>query len=150
MKIMAIGAALLMLSHAALASEGLVSVQSPYSVKETADRFESIAKNKGLSLFARVNHSENASGVGLTLRPTETIIFGNPKVGTPLMQCAQNLAIDLPQKILVSQDANDKVWLSYNNPSYLKARHEMVGCDELIVKISGVLSSLSKATVAKK
>ena len=99
---MAIGAALLMLSHAALASEGLVSVQSPYSVKETADRFESIAKNKGLSLFARVNHSENASGVGLTLRPTETIIFGNPKVGTPLMQCAQNLAIDLPQKILVS------------------------------------------------
>lgn len=149
MKTIAIWVGLLMWSQSVLASEGLVKLESPYTVKETADRFESIIKNKGLSLFARVNHSKNASGVGLTLRPTETIIFGNPKVGTPLMQCAQNIAIDLPQKILVSQDADDKVWLSYNNPSYLKARHEIVGCDELIVNVSGVLSSLSKATVAK-
>ncbi|MFT7684424.1 MAG: hypothetical protein ACI935_003953 [Moritella dasanensis] len=125
--------------------ESLISVQSHYSVKETADRFESIIKGKGLTLFARIDHQQNAAGVNLKLRPTEVIIFGNPKIGTPLMQCAQSVAIDLPQKVLISEDSQNKVWLSYNNPEYIKVRHHIQGCDKVISKISTVLSKLSTA-----
>ena len=148
-KLVSLGIVLLSASFSVVASDGLVKYESHYSVKETADRFESIAKSKGLTLFVRIDHQANASGVGLELRPTEVIIFGNPKVGTPLMQCAQEVAIDLPQKVMVSEDANNKVWLSYNNPNYLMKRHEIKGCDEVINKISDVLSKLSKAAVAK-
>lgn len=148
-KLVSLGIALLSVSLSVAASDGLVKYESHYSVKETADRFESIAKSKGLTLFARINHQKNASGVGLELRPIEVIIFGNPKVGTPLMQCAQEVAIDLPQKVLVSEDANNKVWLIYNNPHYLIKRHDIEGCDDVAKKISGVLSMLSKAAVAK-
>ncbi|WP_318511088.1 DUF302 domain-containing protein [Photobacterium leiognathi] len=143
------GMVLLCTSFSSVASEGLVKYQSHHSVKETADRFESIAKSKGLTLFSRIDHQKNASAVGLELRPTEVIIFGNPKVGTLLMQCAQDVAIDLPQKVLVSEDANNKVWLSYNNPSYLMKRHDIRGCDEVINKVSGILSNLSELAVNK-
>lgn len=112
--------------------DGLVTLESEYSVKETADRFESIIKSKGLTLFTRIDHQKNATGVNLALRPTEVIIFGNPKAGTALMQCAQNVAIDLPQKVLISEDAQKRVFLSYNNPEYLKARHNIQGCDKVI------------------
>jgi uncharacterized protein (DUF302 family) len=148
-KLVSLGIVLFSASLSVLASDGLVQYESHYSVKETADRFENIAKSKGLTLFARVDHQKNAAGVGLELRPTEVIIFGNPKVGTPLMQCSQEVAIDLPQKVMVSEDADNKVWLSYNNPNYLMKRHDIKGCDKLIDKISGVLSKLSKAAVAK-
>lgn len=148
-KLVSIGIVLLSASFSVAASEGLVKYESHYSVKETADRFESIAKNKGLTLFARMDHQKNARGVGLKLRPTEVIIFGNPKVGTLLMQCSQDVAIDLPQKVLVSEGADNKVWLSYNNPSYLMKRHEIKGCDEVINKVSDILSKLSKAAVSK-
>ncbi|RVU86674.1 DUF302 domain-containing protein [Leucothrix sargassi] len=130
--------------------DGLVSYESSYSVKETADRFEKIIKSKGLTLFARIDHQKNAAGVDLELRPTEVILFGNPKVGTPLMQCAQNAAIDLPQKVLISEDENKQVSLSFNDPSYIQKRHSIEGCDELVTKISGVLNNLSKAAVAKE
>jgi uncharacterized protein (DUF302 family) len=140
---------LLSASLSLFANESLVKYESNYSVKETADRFESIAKSKGLSVFARIDHQKNASSVDLALRPTEVIIFGNPKVGTPLMQCAQSVAIDLPQKVLVSEDAEHKVWLTYNNPEYLKERHAIEGCDQVINKVSGVLSALSKAAITK-
>ncbi|OOV86841.1 DUF302 domain-containing protein [Oceanospirillum linum] len=148
-KIISLGAVLLSASFSVSASEGLVKYESRFSVKETADRFEEIAKSKGLTLFARIDHRKNARGVNLELRPTEVIMFGNPKVGTPLMQCAQNVAIDLPQKVMVSEDANNKVWLSYNSPNYLMKRHDIKGCDEVINKISRVLSTLSKAAVAQ-
>tara|TARA_R110001583_G_scaffold40778_6_gene130117 strand:- start:55 stop:507 length:453 start_codon:yes stop_codon:yes gene_type:complete len=148
-KILSVATLLLTASFPLFATESLIKYESQYSVKETADRFESIAKSKGLTVFARIDHQKNAGSVDLTLRPTEVIIFGNPKVGTPLMQCAQSVAIDLPQKILVSEDAEHKVWLTYNNPEYLKERHEMTGCDEVIKKVSGVLSNLSKAAIAK-
>ncbi|WP_117233007.1 DUF302 domain-containing protein [Vibrio maerlii] len=147
--LIAILGCLVMSSFSAIASESLVRVESPYSVDETVNRFEEIAQSKGLSLFARINHQENASKVDLDLRPTQVIIFGNPKVGTPLMQCAQTMAIDLPQKVLVYEDAEGKVWLSYNNPEYLKERHSIEGCDKVIGKVSGVLSKLSQAAVAK-
>ncbi|CDU12794.1 DUF302 domain-containing protein [Vibrio coralliirubri] len=149
-KLLPLCAILLSASFSAAASDGLIKYQSNYSVKETADRFEEIAKSKGLTLFARIDHQKNASKVDLELRPTEVIIFGNPKVGTPLMQCAQEVAIDLPQKVLVIEDSNKKVWLSYNDPNYLVERHAINGCDEVVKKVSGVLSMLSEATVAKK
>lgn len=100
-------------------------------------------------MFARIDHQQNAAGVNLKLRPTEVIIFGNPKIGTPLMQCAQSVAIDLPQKVLISEDSQNKVWLSYNNPEYIKVRHHIQGCDKVISKISTVLSKLITAAVSK-
>ncbi|WP_298940766.1 DUF302 domain-containing protein [uncultured Psychromonas sp.] len=127
------------------AADGLISVESKHSVKETADKFASIVESKGLTLFARIDHQKNATGADLTLRETEVLIFGNPKVGTPLMQCAQTMAIDLPQKVLVWKDADNKVWLSYNDPEYLKQRHSIEGCDETVKKVTNVLSGLTGA-----
>ncbi len=139
----------LFLVGTALASEGLVSISSPHTVKATADRFERIIKKKGLTLFARVDHTKNAATVNLKLNPTEVIIFGNPKVGTPLMHCAQRVAIDLPQKALFWQDDQGQVWLSYNDPAYLAERHDIKGCQKIIKKITHVLSKLSRAAVSK-
>ncbi|NDV92743.1 DUF302 domain-containing protein [Alteromonas sp. 345S023] len=147
-KVITLSTFLFLASFFASASDGLIKYESQYAVKETADRFENILKSKGLTLFARVNHQKNAQDVNLDLRATEVIIFGNPKVGTPLMQCTQDVAIDLPQKVMVSEDENKKVWLTYNNPNYLMQRHDIQGCDEVISKISDVLTKLSNAAVA--
>lgn len=132
-------------SFNALAEQGVTKVASTHPVKETADKFVSIAQENGLNVFARINHQENAAKVDMTLRPTEVIIFGNPKVGTPLMLCAQEVAIDLPQKVLVYEDVEGKTWLAYNDPMYLKQRHNMQGCDEVLNKVSGVLGNLTNA-----
>ena len=140
---------LLLTSFYASAEESLITLESQYSAKETADRFESIIKRKGLTLFSRIDHKKNALGVNLKLSATEVIIFGNPKIGTLLMQCAQNVAIDLPQKVLITEDAEKRVWLSYNNPAYIKVRHNIEGCDHVINKISAVLSKLSIAATSK-
>ncbi|MFT5717806.1 MAG: hypothetical protein ACI9T7_002004 [Oleiphilaceae bacterium] len=138
-----------MFSAYASGADGMLSVESHYSVKETADKFESIIKKKGLTLFARIDHQKNAAGVNLELRPIELLIFGNPKVGTPLMQCSQKVAIDLPQKVLIWKDEKSKVWLSYNNPEYLRERHKIEGCDQVINKISNVLKVLTNAVASK-
>jgi uncharacterized protein (DUF302 family) len=134
-----------MFSGSVSAVESIVSIKSQHTVQATADRFENIIKSKGLTVFARVNHSDNAANVKLDLAPTEVIIFGNPKVGTPLMQCSKTVAIDLPQKALFWQDAEGQSWMSYNNPEYLKERHNIEGCDQVVNKISKVLGKLSKA-----
>lgn len=146
-KIISLSVLTLLISNSVIAQDSMIKMESKYTVQETADRFETIAKEKGLNIFARINHQENAAGVNMELRPTEVIIFGNPKVGTPLMQCAQEVAIDLPQKILIYEDENQLVWLSYNNPDYLKKRHNIKGCDAILSKIADVLSKLSAATV---
>ncbi|AAZ19521.1 conserved hypothetical protein [Psychrobacter arcticus 273-4] len=130
-------------------NKGLVTLQSPHSVNDTADKLASIIESKGMKVFARVDHQKNAQGVSLALRPTQVIMFGNPKAGTPLMQCEQSVAIDLPQKILISEDADKKVWLSYNDPEYLKTRHNIKGCDTVINNISKALDGVSRAAVAK-
>ena len=130
-------------------NHGLITLQSNHSVKKTADRFESIAKDKGLTLFTRIDHQKNAMGAGLSLRPTEVIIFGNPKAGTPLMRCAQSVAIDLPQKVLISEDVAGKVYLTYNDPDYLKARHDIKGCDKVLNNISMLLNNLAIAATSK-
>ncbi|AXY03537.1 DUF302 domain-containing protein [Vibrio alfacsensis] len=140
-----VGLAVLLASYTTQAEESVVRVGSQHSVQDTADKFVDIAQEKGLNVFARVNHQANAAKVDMALRPTEVIVFGNPKVGTPLMVCAQEVAIDLPQKVLVYEDAEGKTWLAYNDPSYLKERHDINGCDEILNKVSGVLGTLVKS-----
>ena len=137
--------AIFIFSSVAVADNGLVTTKSSYNVSDTADRFEKVLKTKGMTIFSRINHSEGASKIGKELRPTELIIFGNPKVGTPLMQCAQTVAIDLPQKALFWEDENGQTWLSYNNPEYLVTRHHIKGCDEVVKKVTNVLNKFAKA-----
>ncbi len=131
------------------AEKGLVTMQSNHSVQDTADKLAAIIESKGMKVFARVDHQKNAQGVDLTLRPTQVIMFGNPKAGTPLMNCEQSVAIDLPQKILINEDADKKVWLSYNSPEYLKDRHNVKGCDTQLANIAKALDGVSKAAIAK-
>ena len=136
-------------SSLAVADNGLVNTKSSHSVSDTADRFEKVLQTKGMTIFTRINHSEGAAKVGTLLRPTELVIFGNPKVGTPLMQCAQTVAIDLPQKALFWEDENGQVWLSYNDPKYLVDRHNIKECDEVVKKISNALSNFAKAATVE-
>ena len=128
-----------------LAADGVIKVKSAFSVKETADRMETVLNKKGMTIFKRIKHSEGAAKVGITLRDTELIIFGNPKVGSPLMKCQQSVAIDLPQKALIWQDKKNKVWISYNDPKYLKKRHNIKGCEEVLSKIDKALAGITKA-----
>ena len=129
----------------AAAGNGLISVKSSHDVKATADRLESILNQKGMTVFIRINHAAGARKVAKTLRPTELVVFGNPKVGTPLMQCSQSVAIDLPQKALIWQDDKGQVWLSYNDPNYLAQRHGLTGCAQVIEKVEKALSNFAKA-----
>ena len=134
-------------ASSAHAAEGMISVQSEHDVKETADRLVKILKEKGMTVFSRIDHSSGAKKVGIDLRPTVLVVFGNPRVGTPLMMCQRSVAIDLPQKALIWQDG-DKVWLSYNDPQFLKLRHNIQGCDEVLAKVSKALANFaSNATV---
>jgi uncharacterized protein (DUF302 family) len=132
-----------------IAGEGMINVESVYDVKETADRLENILTEKGMTIFNRINHSEGAANVGIMLPDTELFIFGNPKVGSPLMKCQQTVAIDLPQKASIWEDNQGKVWISYNNPRYLEKRHNISGCEEIIAKIEKALSGITNAASQK-
>src|SRR5271156_5272950 len=103
---------------------GIVNVPSHHSVDETVDKIKDILTSKGITLFALVDHSGEAAKVGLKMPPTKLLIFGSPKAGTPLMLAAPSVAIDLPLKLLVWEDAQGKVWVSYNSPEYLQHRHD--------------------------
>jgi uncharacterized protein (DUF302 family) len=113
---------------------GLTTIPSDFSVQETIDRLAAIVTAKGLSVFARVDHAANARQAGLSLRPTYLIIFGNPKAGTPLMQENQISGIDLPVKALAWQDEAGKVWLTYNEASWLVTRHHLTEKTEVVIK----------------
>jgi uncharacterized protein (DUF302 family) len=130
----------------AMAADGLVTVRSSYSPKETMKRLETEVKAKGLTVFARIDHTAGAAEVGLSLRPTELLIFGNAKGGTPLMQSVQTIGIDLPLKILIWQDETGGTWLSYNDPSWLAKRH---GADHnveaTVTALTSALQALAKA-----
>jgi uncharacterized protein (DUF302 family) len=128
---------------ASLPDNGLIHLRSPYSVPETLKRVQSVLQAKNLDVFARVDHSGEAQKVGLIMRPTQLIVFGSPKAGTPLMVASPTLAIDLPLKALAWEDADGQVWLSYNSPEYLKQRHNVP--DELVKNIAGVGALLEKA-----
>lgn len=112
----------------ACAADGMTAVKSPHSVKDTVDRLETAAKARNLVVFLRVDHAAGAQKAGRTLRPTELLVFGNPQGGTPLMECAQSAGIDLPLKALAWQDESGQVWLGYNDPQYLAARHGAPTC----------------------
>jgi len=127
------------------AGDGMVNVKSQHSVVQTADKLETVLNAKGMTVFARIDHSAGAEKIGKELRDTQLVLFGNPKVGTPLMLCAQSVAIDLPQKALIWEDAEGSVWLSYNDPSHLAKRHNIQGCDEVLNKVSGALGKFAKA-----
>jgi uncharacterized protein (DUF302 family) len=136
------------LATLANAADGLIDVKSPHSARATMDKFEAVAKERGLNIFARIDHAAGAQKVGKTLRPTEVLIFGNPQGGTPLMECAQSVGIDLPLKALAWEDAQGQAWLSYNDPAWLAKRHGAALCPAA-ENIKKALMGLAEAATAK-
>jgi len=132
----------------AWSADGLVEVRSPYGARETMDRLEGILKQKGMTIFARVDHAAGAAKVGKKLRATELLIFGNPQGGTPLMECSQTAGIDLPLKALVRQDESGQVWLGYNDPAFLAARHGAAQCP-MVANLKKALAGFVQEAVAK-
>ena len=122
---------------------GLVSKPSHHSVDETVERLQYALQAKGVAVFALVDHSGEAKKVGFEMRPTKLLIFGNPKAGTPLMLASPSVAIDLPLKVLVWEDATGKVWISYNSTAYLQTRHGLP--PELVQNIAVVEALATKA-----
>lgn len=108
-----------------MAVDGLTTLRSNHGPQNTMDRLEAAVKTRGMTIFARIDHAAGAADAGLSLGPTELLIFGNAKAGTPLMQAAQSIGIDLPLKALVWQDASGDTWISYNEPSWLANRHAL-------------------------
>lgn len=140
--------ALAFLGTAALAAEGLVAVKSPHGAKATMDRLEAQVKKRGLNVFLRLDHAAGAAKIGRTLRPTELLVFGNPQGGTPFMECAQSVGIELPLKALVWEDASSQVWLGYNDPAFLAKRHEVPQC-AVAGNLRKALAGIAEATVAR-
>jgi len=124
-------------------ANGIVDKLSHQSVEETVERLKRVLQSKGVTLFAIVDHSGEAEKVGMKMRPTKLLIFGSPKAGTPLMQAAPSVAIDLPLKILVWEDVQGKVWVSYNSPAYLQQRHTIP--PELVQNIAVAETLVAKA-----
>lgn len=131
----------------AQAADGLKAWPSSHSVAQTMDRLQRIVSEKGLKVFARIDHAAGAASVGQTLRPTELLIFGNPQGGTPIMQCAQSFAIDLPLKALAWQDADGRVWLGTNDLAAQAARHDANDC-AAVGKVGNAAASLLEAAAA--
>src|ERR1700681_3079617 len=129
--------------------EGLTSIRSRFGTKETMDRLEAEIRAQGMRVFARIDHAAGAAEAGLELRPTELIIFGNVRGGTPLMQSVQTAGIDLPLKALVWEDASDTTWLSYNEPSWIARRHGVANAEPVVSKMSAALSAMSRKATEK-
>jgi len=131
-----------------LPGKGLVSKKSPYSVTVTLDRLETILKDKGVTIATRWSHDAGAAKADISLRPTELLIFGNPKVGSHFFTSKQTAGIDLPMKALAWQDDAGQVWLTYNDPAYIAGRHAIEDRDEIVDKMSKALDMFSSAAVA--
>jgi len=128
-----------------MAVDGLTTMRSSHGPKDTMDRLEADVKARGLTIFARIDHAEGAIAAGLSLPPTEVLIFGNAKSGTPLMQSVQTIGIDLPLKALVWQDGSGVNFLSYNNPAWLAKRHGVSGAAEAAAgNLSAALDAIAK------
>ena len=126
-------------------SDGMVRVRSTRDFTRTVSALDSALTAANLKVFARVDHAANAHGVGQDLRPTTVFIFGNPQVGTRLMQCEQSIAIDLPLKALVWEDSTRAVWVGYEPPARLAERHKVQGCGEVIDRVASALAGLTAA-----
>jgi uncharacterized protein (DUF302 family) len=128
-----------------MSEDGLVTIASKSSVKETLDRLEANLRAKDVTVFARIDHAAGAASVAMPLRPTELLIFGNPKAGTPLMQSSQTIGIDLPLKLLAWQDADGSVWITYNDPGWLARRHRVgPAADPSVSALTTVLANFAK------
>lgn len=125
-------------------NNGLITLKSKHDVSETLNRLEAVLNKKGMTIFKRIDHSAGAERAGMKLRPTELLIFGNPKVGTPLMLCSQTAAIDLPQKALAYEDEKGQVWLSYNDPVYMAQRHHIKDCEKPLKKVTKALATFAR------
>ena len=124
--------------------EGLLSIRSRFGAIETMNRLEAAIRAEGMTVFARIDHAAGAAQTGLELQPTELIIFGNARGGTPLMQSVQTVGIDLPLKALVWEDASGTTWLSYNEPSWIAQRHGVTNAAPVVSKMSTALSAMSR------
>ncbi|MFK8052537.1 MAG: DUF302 domain-containing protein [Woeseiaceae bacterium] len=124
--------------------DGIIRQKSVYSAEETVLRLQTVLNEKGLTIFETVDHAAGAAKVGQSLPSTTLVIFGNPKAGTPLMKCAREVALDLPQKALVYEDTDGTVWLIYNDPAYLAKRHRLPGCEKPLLNIGNALAGLTK------
>jgi uncharacterized protein (DUF302 family) len=131
-----------------MTANGLITLPSAHGAKETADRLVAEVQSKGLTVFARIDHAAGATAAGMPLRPTELVIFGNAKGGTPLMQAVQTIGIDLPLKALAWEDAAGKAWLTYNEPVWLAQRHGVAGLTEVTDRLAAVLGAIAKAATA--
>jgi len=130
------------------ASENYINKKSPYSVEKTLDRLEQVLKSRGITLFARIDHDGGAKKVGIKMQPTRLLIFGNPKMGTPLMKENRMMALDLPMKALAWQDSGGQVWLSYLKPSVLQKRHQLKNL-HIIDKMSKALNAMTDLALKK-
>jgi uncharacterized protein (DUF302 family) len=128
--------------------EGFTTIPSSLGPKETMDRLDAEIRAKGLTIFAQIDHAAGAAEVGLKLRPTQLIIFGNARGGTPLMQSVQTIGIDLPLKALVWQDAAGKTWISYNEPRWIVQRHGIANAEAIVTKMAEQLSAISNAAAS--
>jgi len=131
----------------ALADDGLVRKQSPHDVATTMDRLEDALTERGINVVARIDHASAAQGVELELRPTVLLVFGNPKLGTPLMQASPEMAIDLPMKVVAWEDDSGQTWIAYTDPAWLKARHGVQGKDQVFETMTGALGKITDAVV---
>lgn len=134
-----------------MSSNGLITISSAFSVRDTIDRLSAKVTSLGLNVFARIDHAAGAAKVSMPLRPTELLIFGNPMGGTPLMQDQQTAGIDLPIKALSWEDANGKVWLTYNDPAWIAERHHLGPTSAAAVKAiaTGMATTMSKAATSE-
>ena len=140
---------MLVATAAAAAADGLVAVQSPYPPKETSERLQGVLAGRNLTVFARIDHAAGAARIDKTLRLTEVVIFGNPLGGTPFMECAQKVGIDLPLKALIWQDAAGQTWIGDNDPADLARRHEAAQCPA-VEGLRKALGGIVDVTVARR
>jgi uncharacterized protein (DUF302 family) len=148
-RIFALTAVICLWGVQAMAVDGLTTLRSSFGPMDTMNRLEAVVKAKGMMVFARIDHAAGAKEVGLSLRPTELLVFGNAKGGTPLMKSAQTIGIDLPLKALVWQDETGSTWLSYNDPNWLAKRHGLGHeVDGPVNAMAAVLAGLAKAATA--
>jgi len=138
------------MSTSVSAEDGMISKKSNYSVKETLDKLEAVLKKKGIGVALRWSHDEKAKGVGIPLRPTELLIFGNPKLGSHMFTANQTAGIDLPLKALAWKDEAGQVWLTYNDPAYIVKRHGIKNRAKIQAKMTGALNKLTNVATGNK
>ncbi len=138
------------LADADVDENGLISKKSNYSVKETLDKLEAVLKKKGIGVAMRWDHAAKAKGVGIPLRPTELLIFGNPKLGSHMFTANQTAGIDLPLKALAWEDEKGQVWLTYNDPAYIVKRHHIKNRSKIQAKMTGALNKLTNIATGNK